>query len=101
MKADKPLYQYLPLKEPTPLTEENTILTLFYSKLDGTDIDPIYHVRSHLPANMIESFYLDGGTMNTPYQTSETQRNGYSMTRNVKAMWKMKELETCSNGTRL
>ena len=53
MKPDKPLYPYSPLKEQTPLTEENTILTLFYSKLDGTDIDPIYHVRLHPQGNMI------------------------------------------------
>ena len=52
MKPDKPLYLYSPLKEQTPLREENTILTLFYSKLDGMDIDPIYHVRLHLPGNM-------------------------------------------------
>ena len=101
MKPEKPLYLYSPLKEQTPLTEENTTLTLFYSKLDGTDIDPIYLVRLHPPGNMIESSHLDGGTMNTPYQTSETQTNENSITRNVKAMWKMKELEICSNGTRL
>ena len=53
MKPDKQLYLYSPLKEQTPLTEENTRLTLFYLKLDGTDIDPTYHVRSHLPGNMI------------------------------------------------
>ena len=53
MKPDKPLYLYSPLKEQMPLTEENTILTLFFSKWDGTDIDPISHVRLHLPGNMI------------------------------------------------
>ena len=64
--------------------EEYTILTVFYLKLDGTVIDPTYHVRLPLPGKMIESSHLDGGTMNTPYQTSETQRNANSMTRNVK-----------------
>ena len=53
MKPDKQLYLYSPLKEETPPMEENTILTVLYSKLDGTDIDPTYHVRSHLPGNMI------------------------------------------------
>ena len=53
MKPDKELYLNSPLKEQTPLTEEKTILTLFYLKLDRTDIDPTYHVRSHLPGNMI------------------------------------------------
>ena len=33
--------------------QENTILTLFYLKLDGTDNDPTCHVRLHLPRNMI------------------------------------------------
>ena len=53
MKPDKQLDLYSPLKEQRPLTEENTILTLFYLELDGTDIDPTYHVRSQLPGNMI------------------------------------------------
>ena len=53
MKPDKQIYLYSPLKEQTPLTEENTILCLFYVKLDRTDIDPTYHVRLHLPGNMI------------------------------------------------
>ena len=101
MKLDKQLYLCSPLKEQTPLTEENTILTLFYAKLDGTDIDPTYHMRLHLPGNMIQSSHLDGGTRNTLYQISETKRNENSLTRNVKAMWKMKELDICSNGTRL
>ena len=53
IKPDKQLYLYSPLKQQTPLTEENTILTLFYLKLDGTDLDPRYHVRLHLPGNML------------------------------------------------
>ena len=53
MKPDKQLYLYSPLKEQAALMEENTIPTLFYLKLDGTDIDSTYHLRSHLPGNMI------------------------------------------------
>ena len=45
MKPDKQIYLYSPLKEQTPLKEENTILTLFHLKLDGMEIDPTYHVR--------------------------------------------------------
>ena len=53
MKPDQQPYLYSPLKEQMPLTEENTILTLFGVKLDGMDIDPSYHVTLHLPGNMI------------------------------------------------
>ena len=53
MEPDKQLDLYSSLKEQTPLSEENTILTRFSLKLEGTDIDPTYHVRSHLPENII------------------------------------------------
>ena len=43
----------------------------------------------------------EGGTINTLCQTLETERKGNSMTRNVKAMLKMRKVETYSNETRV